>query len=496
MKRGMTNLPRKFFLIIFVLLLLLLPLVFYFHKSVYAQDPGDVFIPTVERVIESEKEARSQETDGQLRVFADRVNNYELGLTMINIAGGILPLTTDEEYNAKRPTAIGAITDLIAMTYTHPPASGLAFTYDTLANAGLLTKPAYAQGIGFAGLAPLLPVWKAARNVAYSAIVIIMLVIGFMIVFRMKIDPKTVISVQAAIPRIVITLILISLSYPIVGFMIDLMYLSMAIFISVMAQGMGEPFKSQIPELQNQYMTGGIGTLFFSIFSGGFRTLDDFLKGLWLSPGGILSLTSGVSVFGYFWKFAATKFIPALVGIIIGPLIFLLILTLGLLFTFIRLLLLLINSYIQVLISLVLGPIILLTEAIPGKSAFSQWILNIIANLVVFPTTVAVLMFAMFLTTRNDLTPLWRPPLMAFPINPFTAFLGLGMIFMAPSLVARVKKIFSPKPIVPITAGTAISPLTGAVQTGMGAMGQFYYAASLLPMLDRIRGKAPGSGGG
>ena len=58
--------------------------------------------------------------------------------------------------------------------------------------------------------------------------------------------------------------------------------------------------------------------------------------------------------------------------------------------------------------------------------------------------------------------------------------MGLGMIFLAPNLVASVKKVFQPKPTVPISAGTMLSPLTGAVGTGMGAMSNFYYMQQVL----------------
>ena len=155
-----------------------------------------------------------------------------------------------------------------------------------------------------------------------------------------------------------------------------------------------------------------------------------------------------------------------------------LVIGLGLLFTFIRLALMLLNSYIQLLISLILGPIFLLMEAIPGRSAFSEWILNIIANLVVFPATVVIILFAVFLATTQEAGSVtWAPPFIGIggKANLFNTFLGLGVIFLAPTLVAQIKKQFHPKPVLPISAGTAFAPATGGLQTTIGAASSYYY---------------------
>ncbi|MBI4991013.1 hypothetical protein HZB96_02855, partial [Candidatus Gottesmanbacteria bacterium] len=327
-------------------------------------------------------------------------------------------------------------------------------------------------------------IWKVTRNIAYAVIIIIMVAIGFMIIFRMKIDPKTVISFQAALPKIILTLILITLSYPIVGFLIDIMYLSMAIVVNLLANGMGAPFNTQITQWQGEMMTADVGDLARWLFSHLIPGVWNLTTGL-LGPIGVVQgLGDIIAVFRYF--ITSLKGLVAFSSIIPG--ILFLIILLGLLFTLIRLIILLFNSYIQVLIALLLGPIILLAEAVPGKSAFGGWIGNIIANLIVFPTTVAILLFAMFLGSLPN-QQLWVPPFVMPPFsgvlgsgpNIFNTFLSLLVIFMAPGLVASVKKLFKPQPIVPLTPGTMLAPLTGSFQTGMGAIQQFYYAKAMLP---------------
>lgn len=374
----------------------------------------------------------------------------------------------------ERQTAMGTVTKYMALIYGHPPASAVAWTQQMLANAGL-AKPAYAQGIGFAALTPFFPLWQATRNIAYSLLIVVMIVIGFMLIFRTQIDAHTVISLQAALPKIVLSILMITFSYPIVGLLIDMMYLAIAIVISVFLQGMPGNVLSgyNMQQWQSSMMTGGFWTLWSTVWGAGLRSIDDFGK-FWaigagsVGIGGLIGWLIGASTIG--------------LGIAIGAAvpvgILLLLLGLGLLFVFIRLLMLLANAYIQVIISLILGPLILLNEAIPGHSAFKDWLFNIMANLSVFPATVMVLMFATFLTTSGA-GGAWSPPFLPNAAGAgqgfFGAFLGITIIFLSPNLVVSVKKMFSPKPTLPVSAGTIFSPITGGAQTTMGMASQYYY---------------------
>ncbi|MBI2617638.1 hypothetical protein HYW55_05895 [Candidatus Gottesmanbacteria bacterium] len=406
----------------------------------------------------------------------------------------ILGSTDQRLYEAGEKGAVFAFAQLNDSMIDTPPASGLAYTGYVLANIGIFPK-AYAQGIGFVGLLPLFPLWAAFRNIAYSILIIVMVVIGFMVIFRMKIDPKTVISIQAAIPKIIVALLLITFSYPIAGFLIDLMYLAMAIAINIIATSLPEAtfpdYMRDSADLQNLFITGGWGALWGSVFN--FRLIGDFFKQIFLGS----SLNTGVGITTEllsaiisvgFGGVAGAAAIPWAIGGLIAPVaILLLIIGLGLLFTVIRITFLLLNAYIQIILALIFSPILLLQEAIPGRSAFGQWIQNLIANLIVFPATVLVIYGSWILTTFAWKSNLWSPPLT--PVggggdlggsgNPIAVLLGLGMIFMTPNLIASIKKAFHPTSPLPISAGSAFSPLTGGISTGMGAMSQFYYMQQL-----------------
>lgn len=483
-------LPKKlvswFLLIIFFLGSAVLP----FSKA-QAQKVSDVFNDqSIQKKVQQEKDARKAEepkpgetSEQDLQIFSTRVNNNQLGDTLYNLSSMISCL--DKDLCVPGSTANGMIGSWIASIYLNPPASGIAYVRHQLANAGFIAKPVMAQGVGFAGLTPFLGLWTASRNIAYSILIIVMVAIGFMVIFRMKIDPKTVISLQAALPKIVLTVILITLSYPIVGFLVDMMYLIMALIISIMLNGMGGGWVDKIPEVQTNFLTGSVWTLFGQIKNSGnvLNVLGDLI---WVN--GILTIGGGLGTGFFAGGFAAilagTFSWPLLFGAIAPTGLILLIIGLGLLYIWIRILMILLNSYIQLILSLLLGPILLLGEAVPGKSAFSQWIMNVLANLSVFPTTAAILIFAMFLTSLNTDGPLWMPPLTGFsPRTAFLSMMGMSIIFTAPNLIVSVKKMFGAKPAMPISAGTAFMPLTGGVQTTMGAASQFYYMQQTLSSL-------------
>lgn len=492
----MPILPKK--LLIFLLVVLVFPLFTltappktYALTKIYSDLDLEEYVNTKKQVRDAK--TNNQEND---MIVGQEVKKYDILSSMGALAEAAGPICMDPNVCPLDGTAMGSVAQAFELVYANPPARFAWYMNDTLAHAGLV-KPAYAQGIGFSGLIPLLGAWKAIRNISYIVIILILVVIGFMIIFRMKIDPKTVIGIQAALPKIVVTLILITLSYAIVGFLIDIMYLAIALVVTTLTSAFGPQLFANGTDTTARYleyyMTGHIGALFTQVFTAGGASINDFFVPMGASIGAtgigvaLADLIARNLIMGP-WGFALS---------VVPSLLVLLIIILGLLFTFIRLLIILINGYIQVLINLILAPLILLQEAIPGKSAFGNWIKTIMANLVVFPATAAVLIFAKFLTTLNEHRGMWTPPLI-FPggegtYNVFTGFLGLAVVFMAPTLVVQVKKMFAAKPALPITTGTALAPLTGAFQTTMGAASQFYYANQMLNMLPG-RQKAPGGG--
>src|SRR3989344_5893521 len=147
---------------------------------------------------------------------------------------GIDPATRKIGYVDQGGGLMAITGNLIASTFyipvsTHDYGSFMASKFG-------IGEKAYAQGIGFKGLMPTLKLWEAFRNITYMIFVVLFLIVGLGIMFRIKIDPRTVMTIQNQIPKIIVGLILVTFSYAIAGFLIDLMYVSMYLIISVFTQ--------------------------------------------------------------------------------------------------------------------------------------------------------------------------------------------------------------------------------------------------------------------
>ncbi|MEK7212095.1 MAG: hypothetical protein AAB686_00265, partial [Patescibacteria group bacterium] len=381
---------------------------------------------------------------------------------------------TDQNYIKRmaQGSAVGGMANYIAMMYQYPPADFGLWLADTGRTLGFLPQQVHAQGVGFSGLTPLLPLWKAFRNIAYLLLAIVMIVIGFMVMFRKKIDPKTVVTVQNALPRVVMTLLLITFSYAIVGLLIDLMYVMLTIGIAIL--GSTGMFKESIANVQSAYVSGGIGKLFLAVFAG-VKSWDDLITALTpVSPAASLGnipttvmgmLTSGASIgdiIGFAISTSAAWLVAAAPAVIIA-----LVLALILLYAYIRILFLLIGAYINVILALLVGPIQILFDAIPGTNGFSSWILNLISNLVVFPITALMLVLGSLLTSFTD-TQLWTPPLLSGWSGQgqgIVGIIGLGIIMSIPSIAGSIKEALKAKPAIPAGPGAIVGPLGGAVGT-------------------------------
>src|SRR5260221_5595388 len=134
--------------------------------------------------------------------------------------------------------AIGSLSNAIVAMY-NPPTS----TREYLASVGQslgIASPAYAQssvpGSGNGIIKPVLQMWQVMRNLAYLLFTLIFLVVGFMIMFRRKLNPQTVTNIQNALPGLVIGLILVTFSYFLAALMIDLTFVAMQLLGQVFAQ--------------------------------------------------------------------------------------------------------------------------------------------------------------------------------------------------------------------------------------------------------------------
>lgn len=409
---------------------------------------------------------------------------------------------------------LGFASQGLSATFLNPPASTYAFLRDSAESLGFVPKQTYAQGIGFSGLSPLLPIWKVFRNISYAVLAIVMIVIGFMIMMRQKIDPKTVVTVQNALPKVVLALILITFSYAIVGIMIDIMYLIIYVTIALISStGMLPPItdlvKSNIlhepiDSLQTLYIRGSIMDNITHLFgptpfklpgfanpslSSAFDLIYKIFNGGNTGPVSNTTMLAGAGLIGALIA-GLTGNVPAALilgigGVGIPPLVGLL-LSLAILFLIIRLAIFFIGAYIQIILALVFAPLQILLEAIPGNNSFENWMKNLIANMIVFPIGALVFMLAaIFLQMSNAPSQsLWYPPFTAFFAGnqAIGALLAIGVLFALTDIAGQVQAALKPKPFINAGASGFVSTLmqpAGLAMTGINMVTSLSTAMAL-----------------
>lgn len=277
--------------------------------------------------------------------------------------------------------------------------SSQEYIADLLNNIGLPTpERAYAQGTGYGAMAPFLPFWKAFRNLAYSLYIIMFVVVGIMIMLRTKVNAQTIITIQTALPNLLITLLLITFSYAIVGFMIDLMYF-LIYFVVFLLSSPGVDIISTPTKAVTRLMSGSAWTVMFngrnSIIWAIAASMDSLLAGV------------GTGVLAPLGKIAA----------IFSPTYLIAAVWLGV--TMIKLMFTLVKAYVMLIIQTVTAPIQLLMNAMPGSKAFSEWLKKTASYLIPFPIVGAMFILAAIFVGDPSKTTLWNANIFGGDTNPF-----------------------------------------------------------------------------
>jgi len=341
---------------------------------------------------------------------------------------------------------------------------------------------ATSPGTGFSTFSPFLNIWIAVRNLAYLALVVFFIVYGFMMMFRVNLGQKTVISVQLAIPKLIVTLLIITFSYAIVGLVYDLMWVIIYFIFGYL-------------ESQNITVLGYVGDIakFASGNSWGGMIGSFILNSSVAAPSAIFVVLN--LIFGG---------VGAGLGILVSfytgiGFLIMLVVILAVLISYGKLFIKLIGAFISVVISLITGPIVLLGNALPGSKAIGTWFRGIVANLAVFPVTMLFLLFSYILMIQpligtctdivgpmrtffqpgsadepvvfcerlygvrslvdgSDISitgvPLIAPPRVGFDARGLLALLGIGLLLMASKYVDIVRDSLK---VSPFKYGSAIT---------------------------------------
>ncbi len=358
---------------------------------------------------------------------------------------------------------LGIAGNAITMLYITPPASTSDYVHYLTDHFGIAGH-AYAQttGYGYNSLKPLLPLWIAFRNITYLFVIIILVAIGIAIMLRIKIDPRTVMTIENQLPKVIIGLILITFSFAIAGFLIDLMYLFMYLGVNIIAQAdkglaidlakitgktafgvANELFPAAGPQV-GPVQFGGLIGIILSV-TGAFKDIiGSLLSGTFVGPivAALLLavssfLTGPVGIAGaivcsagsFLGGLLGDKGIPVLSGIgagiggvcgqvgvglidIAAAVIVFLIASIALLITLVRVWFALLKAYIFTLFNIVLAPFYFFFGMLPGSPlGFDTWFKDMIANLSAFPVTLLFLLIGSYFMRNFKAAPgLFVPP--------------------------------------------------------------------------------------
>lgn len=369
----------------------------------------------------------------------------QIGLGMVNLVVGLS--NPENPSQVLVPGAIPGMGRAIAFLMQERPAGTDIYLADLLQHAPL-TKSAYAQGLGFQSLTPVLGIWKAMRDLTYLLYVIIFIIVGFMIMFRQKLQGGLVVTVESALPNLIVTLILITFSYAIAGLLIDVLYLTLYLIARIF-----EPLIT----LQNNTLVNIALTQ--DIFATGFGLVFNGPNG---NPSVVQSAADAVSQIasGFFDSLNVADWLgdigSGILGII-GALVFALAIFFAVVRTFFKLL----EAYIGFILQVIFAPFQLVTGALTGQSTFRDWIAVTIANLAVFPVVVVMIFLALALggsgnpdenigylpTEEGQIQAGFTPPLVTLRSGvggqiaySFQALVAIGILMLMPEALKMTRE--------------------------------------------------------
>lgn len=417
------------------------------------------------------------------------------------------PADADKNFDT---SIFGMATNLIAVPYEHPPASGIYWAFAGLQNAGFIPQSYAAEGIGFASISGYTRIWDLMRRLSYVILVLVIMTIGFMVMFRMKLNAQTVISVENALPRIILSLLLITFSFAIAGMLIDFMYIIIGVAVYIFSQlNVGDLQPQNIGSIINRYIGSSISDIWpyggegsaLAVGNTLFQLLPGVLKGTIQVA---LTYLLGIGVANTLAKFATATFgslkgfsiqaatfgvgigdIPGMIGVALAYIIFFaiagwlpgfllgLMIMMTILFLVFRIFFMLLTAYIKIVLFIIFAPLILLFEAVPGKSAFGYWFKTLFSELLTFPIVVVISLVGYAIVNLDGATAERRfmlPFLHGFTAAEFNTLIGLGIVLMIPEFNKLIKGLIGVKDL-PMSFGIGTFLGGGAAVIGAGRGG-------------------------
>ncbi|KKR73150.1 MAG: hypothetical protein UU16_C0029G0005 [Candidatus Woesebacteria bacterium GW2011_GWA2_40_7] len=274
---------------------------------------------------------------------------------------------------------------------TDRPFSGIGYVKEKVQNYSLVpTAKAQTVGFGFnTALSPVQDMWRASRDISFGLFVLVAIIFAFMIMFRVKLSPQVVISVQSALPKIITALVLVTFSYAIAGFLVDLMYVFYGL-MSIAGKG---------------YLSGNVSTtaVFNFLVQGKVAGAELGVFGLVIFYLIVFPLVLGIVLvltFGALISILATAFLviglvsPIGIFIIVFMAFIILVVVLIAIWHAIKTFWAILKAYANLMLLTIFAPLQIVSGVLVPSLGFGAWLKSFISNLSVFIVTSVLFLFA------------------------------------------------------------------------------------------------------
>lgn len=337
------------------------------------------------------------ENSGLMQCFINNIASVDVCMTQLKDL-----ITVNDVQNPTMAAAkIQPKQNLWSLVFnTNRPISGISYVKEKIEKISpVTTVRAQAVGSGFNALKPVQEMWRSFRNVSFGLFVLVAITFAFMVMFRIKLSPQTVVSVQSALPKIIVSLILVTFSYAIAGFLIDLMYIVIGI-VSLIGGLMNFGSPTEVfniltvgQPILSTVNIGIIGALV--LYLAGFCVI--FLVVLFINIGVIFSalIILGIAAL----LLSPIGSILGILAIIIAAILF--IITIFMMF---KIMWGLLKAFVNVLLLTIFAPIQITLGTVMPNLGFGAWVKSYVSNLAVFVVTGVLVLFSfIFLSAGGSL---------------------------------------------------------------------------------------------
>lgn len=359
----------------------------------------------------------------------------------------------------------------VSGVYKAVPDNGPVQTLNTAFQQNVLgIQTVNAQGEGTDDLGDgVRKIWEKIRDAALILMVLVLVVIGFMVMLRKRLDPRTVVTATNALPRIALSLILIVFSFAISGLFIDLIYIMIGIVRNAFGGFLG-------------FVSSNLGgeLIWFPLFSAFSMSSVINWQQLICTAGGLPILAGGpFGLLAMLFAIMLIEFFVRLILVIVGFYLFWI----------------LVKNYAYMVIYTIFSPLFFLLGAIPGyEGIITTWFKRMLAYALAFPVIVIFIYIALGLLSQSGPRQLWSddigspPPIESNVLN-ISYLLAIGIIFFAtkvPQFLEKMFKIDGTDIRGGLGVGLLALPVTGPVAAGRVASKASGLAGAALPLTGRF----------